>query len=113
MKLTPIASMRTSACPAPGAGRSTSTYSSASAPPVCRTWIAFIGRGSYTLRMTVFITVMACDALFAVLAVPLLLRKVPPNVVYGYRTRATLTNDALWYEANAHFGRRFLIGSVV
>jgi uncharacterized membrane protein len=63
--------------------------------------------------MTAFIVVMACDALFAVLAVPLMLRKVPPNVLYGYRTRATLSNQAMWYEANAHFGRGFFIGSLI
>ena len=63
--------------------------------------------------MPAFLTVMACDALFIVLAIPLMLRKVPPNVFYGYRTRATLTNEALWYEVNAHFGRGFLIGSAV
>src|SRR5258705_13124860 len=111
MKLTPTASRRTSARFTAGAGRSTSTDSSTSAPPVCRTRIAFIGRGSYTLLMTAFLTVMACDALFIVLAIPLMLRKVRPNVLYGYRTRATLTNETLWYEANAHFGRGFLIGS--
>jgi hypothetical protein len=41
--------------------------------------------------MPAFLTVMACDALFIVLAIPLMLRKVRPNVLYGYRTRATLT----------------------
>jgi uncharacterized membrane protein len=63
--------------------------------------------------MTALMTVVACDALFAIFAVPLMLRKVPPNVIYGYRTRATLTSESLWYEANAHFGRGFLIGSVM
>jgi hypothetical protein len=63
--------------------------------------------------MTALLTVMACDALFAVLAVPLMLRRVPPNVLYGYRTRATLANNVLWYDANAHFGRGFLLGSVI
>src|SRR6266513_2997010 len=111
MKLTPTASRRTSACFAAGTGRSRSTYWRTSGPPVCRTWIAFIGRGSYTLPMPAFLTVMACDALFIVLAIPLMLRKVRPNVLYGYRTRATLTDEALWYDANAHFGRGFLIGS--
>jgi len=67
--------------------------------------------------MTVFekglITMAGCAALFAVLAIPLMLRMVPRNVVYGYRTRATLTDDALWYAANAHFGRGLLIASVI
>jgi len=67
--------------------------------------------------MTVFekglITILACAALFALLAIPLMLRKVPRNVIYGYRTRATLSDDALWYEANAHFGRGLFIASIV
>lgn len=66
--------------------------------------------------MTVFekglITILACDALLAVIAIPLILRKVPPNVVYGYRTRATLSDEAVWYDANAHFGRGPFIASV-
>ena len=40
--------------------------------------------------MTVFekgvITVVACDVRFAVIAIPLALRRVPRNGVYGYRT---------------------------
>lgn len=57
------------------------------------------------------ITVLACSALFAALALPLALRKVPRNPIYGYRTRATLGDDALWYEVNACFGRWLLGGS--
>ena len=63
--------------------------------------------------MAAIITVIACDALFIALAIPLILRKVPPNVVYGYRTRATLANDAIWYDANAHFGRGLLIACAI
>jgi hypothetical protein len=43
----------------------------------------------------------------------LILRKVSRNVVYGFRTRATLENDFVWYEANAYFGKLFLISSLV
>jgi uncharacterized membrane protein len=59
------------------------------------------------------ITILGCILLFVLLAIPLILRKVPRNVVYGYRTRATLSNDYVWYEANAHFGRGFLIANVI
>jgi len=55
----------------------------------------------------------ACALLFAILAIPLMLRKVPRNIVYGYRTRKTLHDDAVWYEANAHFGRGLFIASVI
>jgi hypothetical protein len=59
------------------------------------------------------ITIEVCAALFALLAVPLMLRWVPRNVVYGYRTRATLSDDALWYEVNAYFGRALFAASMV
>jgi hypothetical protein len=36
---------------------------------------------------------------FVLLAIPLILRKVPPNVLYDWPTRATLGNDYAWYEA--------------
>lgn len=67
--------------------------------------------------MTVYekglITILACDALFVLVSIPLALRKVPPNVVYGYRTRATLGDERVWYEANAYFGARFAGASLV
>lgn len=67
--------------------------------------------------MTVYdkslITVLVCDAVFSLVSIPLILRKIPRNSVYGYRTRTTLSNDAIWYETNEYFGLRFLIGSIV
>ncbi|MEN6319819.1 MAG: SdpI family protein [Syntrophaceae bacterium] len=60
-----------------------------------------------------FITVCVCCAVFVVISLPLIFRKVPRNPVYGYRTRATLQNDALWYDANAYFGRWFLAASAL
>jgi hypothetical protein len=63
--------------------------------------------------MTALVIVIVCNVVFAVLAVPLMLRKVPPNMLYGYRTRATLTDETVWYDANAHFGRGLLVSSAV
>ena len=34
------------------------------------------------------ITILACDLAFIILAIPLISRKIPRNVVYGFRTRA-------------------------
>jgi uncharacterized membrane protein len=48
-----------------------------------------------------------------IIAIPLILRKVPRNVVYGFRIKATLQNDFVWYEANAYFGKLFIISSLV
>ena len=60
-----------------------------------------------------FITILCVDAVFVLISIPLILRKVPRNVVYGFRTRATLGDDFVWYEANAHFGRGLVIASVI
>lgn len=47
--------------------------------------------------------------LFCCLAIPLMLRRVPPNGLYGLRVRATFADPGVWYEANARFGRDFFI----
>ena len=59
------------------------------------------------------VTILGCALLFAILATPLIFRKVPRNIVYGFRTCATLRDDSIWYEVNAYFGRRLLISSLV
>ncbi|HEX7615961.1 MAG TPA: SdpI family protein [Thermoanaerobaculia bacterium] len=59
------------------------------------------------------VTILACNALFVLVSLPLVFRKVPRNAFYGYRTRATLGDAFVWYEANAFFGRWFLVASVV
>lgn len=59
------------------------------------------------------VTILALDALFVLLSIPLLLRRVGPNVLYGYRTRATLADPSLWYEANAFFAGRFIVACLV
>lgn len=59
------------------------------------------------------ITILVVDAVSILISIPLVLRKIGPNVVYGYRTRATLADPALWYEANALFGRRLIAASLV
>ncbi len=47
--------------------------------------------------------------LLAGLSVPLILQKIPPNGLYGFRIRATLGNPQLWYKVNAYAGRRMLV----
>ena len=51
----------------------------------------------------------ALGPLLLVLSIPLLLRWVPRNYVYGFRIAATLRSDAVWYEANALFARHALL----
>ena len=48
-----------------------------------------------------------------VVALPLALRKVPPNRLYGFRTKRTLSDTQLWYEANARGGINLVVASAV
>lgn len=47
--------------------------------------------------------------LLIALGVPLLLRRVRPNVLYGLRSRATLGDESVWYDANARLGRNQIL----
>lgn len=47
--------------------------------------------------------------LLAGLSVPLILYKIPPNGLYGFRVRSTLEDPKLWYKSNAYAGKRFLV----
>jgi uncharacterized membrane protein len=51
---------------------------------------------------------LAC-ALIAVVSIPLILGKVPPNHIYGFRTSRTLSSPEIWYPANAFCARAMLI----
>ena len=58
------------------------------------------------------VAILSCAALFALTAIPLILRTIPRNGVYGFRTPKTLSSDEIWYDANAYFGRAFFIASL-
>ena len=49
----------------------------------------------------------------ALIALPLALRKIPRNRLYGVRTRRTLADDRVWYETNAYGGRCLIVASGV
>src|SRR3954447_24860406 len=46
--------------------------------------------------------------LVAAAGIPLWLRRVPPNSLYGVRFRSTLADDEVWYEINALAGRNLV-----
>lgn len=45
----------------------------------------------------------------ALLAIPLILRRVPPNPLYGLRVPATFRDEQVWYDANAASGRDLIV----
>ena len=48
-----------------------------------------------------FFTILGLSLVLILIAIPLALRKVRPNVVYGYRTRATLSDEDVWLEVRS------------
>jgi hypothetical protein len=56
---------------------------------------------------------IASCVLFMIISVPHILRVVPPNRVYGFRTSLTMSNSAIWYQANAFNGWALLIASAI
>jgi len=47
------------------------------------------------------------------LGIPLWLRRVKPNHMYGFRTRATLENEDTWWVVNARCGRQLILLGVI
>jgi len=53
------------------------------------------------------------SAVLGLLALPLLLRWIPPNHFFGMRTATTLSRRDIWYSANAFAGGALLVASLV
>ena len=51
--------------------------------------------------------------LVAGLAIPMILRKVPPNPWYGFRWPKTRRNPDIWYTANEYAGKLMVIAGAV
>jgi uncharacterized membrane protein len=50
--------------------------------------------------------------LMAGIGIPLALRRVPPNSLYGFRTTTTLQDPKVWYSANRSTGLWLIITGV-
>jgi uncharacterized membrane protein len=53
----------------------------------------------------VLVICFASGVLLIALGIPMWLRRVPPNALYGVRFASTLSDDRIWYEINARCGR--------
>jgi hypothetical protein len=50
---------------------------------------------------------------FFVLSIPLAIGVIPPNRLYGFRTRRTFADEALWYRVNRMVGFGIMIASAI
>ena len=51
--------------------------------------------------------------MLALLALPLIARKIKPNPYYGFRVSATLENPEIWYTVNQYFAKRQLVAALI
>jgi uncharacterized membrane protein len=56
---------------------------------------------------------LVVGALFVVVGLPLVASWIPPNRLYGFRTRATLADPATWYRVNRATGLDLVAGGLV
>jgi uncharacterized membrane protein len=50
--------------------------------------------------------------LFIAVSLPLIFEKVKPNRWYGFRTKKTLSDERIWYEANRVAGYDLLLAGI-
>jgi hypothetical protein len=55
---------------------------------------------------------VASGFLLAGVSVPLILGRIPPNGLYGFRVRKTMEHPEIWYPVNKYGGQRLLLSSV-
>ncbi len=51
--------------------------------------------------------------LMIAVSLPMALRKVPPNGVYGFRTPKTMSDARVWYDANQRAGINIIVAGVL
>jgi uncharacterized membrane protein len=59
------------------------------------------------MMITVFLLI-AC-VLIGTISVPLVLKLIPPNPIYGVRTERTESREDIWYSVNRFAGKALLV----
>lgn len=58
---------------------------------------------------TLLLLYVVTGVLLIALSVPLVQRRIKPNMWYGVRLRKTMQNLSIWYDVNAHAGRGMIV----
>lgn len=61
----------------------------------------------------ILIAYIVVGLVFVAGGIPLAMRKVRPNPWYGFRTKATMADERLWFAANTSAGRVLVTGGIV
>lgn len=57
--------------------------------------------------------ITANGAIIFLLSLPLIFKRIPPNRLYGIRTKAAFASDADWYRINTIGGKRLAVSGVL
>ena len=61
-----------------------------------------------------FMLLLVCTGLLLVgLSIPLMLRRIKPNLWYGLRVRKTLSDERIWYASNAYMAKWLLMLGII
>jgi len=63
-------------------------------------------------NLTLNLTSIGSGLLIVLLAIPMILRKLRPNRIYGFRTRKTLSSPDVWYPANRAAGFAMIVAGL-
>ena len=58
--------------------------------------------------LTLLIMFIGSGLLLIIISVPLIQRRIPPNIWYGFRIPQILNDPKLWYPVNEYGGRGFV-----
>jgi uncharacterized membrane protein len=61
---------------------------------------------------TLLVFYIGAGLLLALLSIPLIQRRIPPNGLYGFRVPKTMDNPGIWYDANAYAGKWLLLTGI-
>jgi uncharacterized membrane protein len=51
--------------------------------------------------------------ILCIISIPMILKKIKPNGLYGFRVKKTLENPDIWYAANCYSGKWLLVTGLV
>jgi len=64
------------------------------------------------VKVILLVQVLFLGILYIGLAIPLAAGKVAPNGAYGFKVAKTLSDENIWYQANAYFGNMMIWAGV-
>lgn len=60
-----------------------------------------------------FIMELGIGILLAGTAIPLILEKIGPNPVYGFKTKKTFSSKEIWFKVNKYLGKVLLVTGII